>query len=403
MDGVTDFPTRVWLSLTSKPDFGITPFFRVTPAYPLSKIPATLCPEVRLNSLLNVRAQNGPRVRPQLMGSCPASLARITRHLSTEHKVIDLNMGCPAPTVVGHNGGSALIRCHTKLRAFLAAYFAEVHAGSTSIKTRLGFDDPAEASSLLEVFSDFPIASLTLHGRTRAQRYRGRSDWGQIQNFAARAPFPVTASGDVVSHASFQAFRKDCPAASDLIIGRGLLRNPWLLEEIRSGQCVALKPLSLILALKTFVLLQDLFSDSSLRDTLENVDGVTLAGDGDPASTETWLKHFQTLLAMQHETLARRPTDTENRNRRNLSRLKMLWNYLRTSLPDAFSAPEILRSQTLADFFETLGKLIDQNQKSGHTYDQCGSSRDHSKITLCHRPEMDWRFSGEPRIQEDGQ
>jgi tRNA-dihydrouridine synthase len=395
MDGVTDFPTRIWIFLTSKPDFGITPFFRVTSDYPLSKIPATLCPEVRLNSLL--------KVRPQLMGSCPAALARITRHLAIEHKVIDLNMGCPAPTVVGHNGGSALIKCHSKLRGFLDKYFSEVPAGSTSIKTRLGFDDPSEASKLLEVFADYPISSLTLHGRTRAQRYRGRADWRQIQDFATRAPFPVTASGDVVSHGTFEEFRKDCPAASDLIIGRGLLRNPWLLNEIRTGQPVSLDPGSLVLALRAFVLLQDVFSDGADRGTIDKLQGLSIDRTLDPASAGSWSNHLDVLRAIKAQLPASALGTTERSSRRNLSRLKMLWNYLRTSLPDAFSDSAILRSQTTEDFFECLAGLIDQNQKSGHTCSGSDRSQIDSKITICHRPEMDWRFSGEPRIQEVGQ
>jgi tRNA-dihydrouridine synthase len=320
-----------------------------------------------------------------------------------EHKVIDLNMGCPAPTVVGHNGGSALIKCHAKLREFLEKYFSEVPADSTSIKTRLGFDDPSEASSLLKVFADFPIASLTLHGRTRAQRYRGRADWRQIQDFAIRAPFPVTASGDVVSHGTFAMFRRDCPAASDLIIGRGLLRNPWLLKEIRTGQPVSLEPKSLILALRTFVLLQDVFSDDAHRETIEKIQELSINGNADPTSANTWSAHLDTLAAFKAQLPVPAMGSAERSTRRNLSRLKMLWNYLRTSLPDAFSEPAILRSQTIEDFFECLSRLIDQNQNSGHTCSGSDRSQMDAKITICHRPEMDWRFSGEPRIQEVGQ
>lgn len=367
MDGVTDLPVRLWLAATSCYDFAITPFLRLTTDYPLRRIPSTFCPDSQLKGF--------PPVRPQLMGSCPKTLARFSAHLLETHPVVDLNFGCPAPRVVGHRAGSALIEDRSVLADFLDSYFNLTPAGRTSIKTRLGFSSPHEASQLIEIFNNYPIHSLTLHGRTREQRYRGCADWNAIDRSATGAQFPVVASGDLLSAIHLLNFLVECPHAQAVLVGRGLLRNPWLLWEFRKKQPVCLEGAVLVKSLKVAALLFHLFNEGQDLRLLGEI-GAFLGTKPDGRQSKTWDDFYKILdseISSNERALQLSPSV--------LPRLKMLWNYLRTSLALEWDDPTILRSKTIGEFFVLLESKV----------------LDFQTLVLEHRPHWDWRFSGEAK------
>jgi tRNA-dihydrouridine synthase len=392
MDGITDLAMRVWISLTSKPDFAFTPFFRVTAEFPFGRIPKLLWH--------GAEGRLGYRVRTQLMGSCPDTLARFAVHFLESQEAIDINMGCPAPQVVGHKGGSALIRCHLELKHFMDRLFSLVPPDRVSIKTRLGFESPDEFEDLASLIARYPILELSLHGRTRPQRYRGRSDWQRIGQAAAKINKPMVGSGDIVSHLSLQHAMATAPQVSRFMIGRGLLRNPWLIHEIRDGKPVSLSPTTLQAALKVYLRLNALLSPKK-HSTQTGFDWhpnhiIDLILESQSLHPNSRQADFWTSLLDKLNGMA---SDNSNLNQSavNLSRLKMLWSYLFTSLPVTFSDVSILRSKSEDDFFGAFAAMVTKHNQSMQAESSRSLGSQEAEVTLNHNPGWDWRFAGEAR------
>jgi tRNA-dihydrouridine synthase B len=194
--------------------------------------------------ILDSITQN-PTGRPviaQLMGNDAGSLTRTAREL--QHypiAAIDLNLGCPAPVVYRKCAGGGLLREHQRIDAILGALREAVEIPFT-VKTRIGFDSPALFDDLLALFGRHSIDLLTVHGRTVAQMYRPGVRYDLIARSARAMPCPVLANGNI--HSAAQALDVMAQTGTaGLMIGRGVIRNPWLFSQIRQlrgGQSVVL-------------------------------------------------------------------------------------------------------------------------------------------------------------------
>lgn len=184
--------------------------------------------------ILNSVIEN-PTGRPavaQLIGNDVPSLVRAARELQ-QHPVsaIDLNLGCPAPVVYRKCAGGGLLRDLERVDAILGAMRDAVSVSFT-VKTRLGFDSPAEFERLLPLFQKHPIDLLTVHGRTVTQMYRPGVRYDLIALAARELACPVLANGNI--HDPDQALDLfERTTVRGLMIGRGAIRNPWLFDQIR--------------------------------------------------------------------------------------------------------------------------------------------------------------------------
>jgi tRNA-dihydrouridine synthase B len=184
--------------------------------------------------ILDSITQN-PTGRPvvaQMIGNDVASLTRTARELQRYPiAAIDLNLGCPAPVVYRKCAGGGLLREPQKIDAIIGALREAVTIPLT-VKTRIGFDSPAAFDDLLALFSRHSIDLLTVHGRTVTQLYRPGVRYDLIAQAARSMPCPVLANGDV--HGPDQAVELLAQTgAAGLMIGRGVIRNPWLFSQIR--------------------------------------------------------------------------------------------------------------------------------------------------------------------------
>ena len=169
----------------------------------------------------------------QLFGSEPKHLAEAASRLAATglFDSIDLNMGCPAPKIVGGNAGSALMKDPE-----LAERIVKSVAGSVSlpvtVKMRIGWDaEHINAVPFAKRMEQAGAAALTVHGRTRAQQYSGKADWSVIRAVKESVSIPVIANGDVTDGES--ALRALAETGCDgLAVGRGALGNPWIFREI---------------------------------------------------------------------------------------------------------------------------------------------------------------------------
>lgn len=145
--------------------------------------------------------------------------------------IIDINMGCPVPKVaVRAQAGSALLKDPEKIRKIVSAVVSAVDIPVT-VKIRSGWDENSiNAVEVAKVCEEAGASAISIHARTRSQGYRGKADWNIIKEVKKNVSIPVIGNGDVTSCylAKKMLDETGCDA---VMIGRGVLGNPWLIKE----------------------------------------------------------------------------------------------------------------------------------------------------------------------------
>ncbi|MBP5573177.1 MAG: tRNA-dihydrouridine synthase family protein [Bacteroidales bacterium] len=172
---------------------------------------------------------------PQLLSTDGEEILRFAAQCKElGYKEINLNMGCPFPRVANKKRGSGLLPYPEKIDAMLNTVFDRIDL-KFSIKCRLGYFSPDEIVPVIEVFNRYPLSELIIHPRIGKQLYKGEAD---VQRFAELIPTiqaPLVYNGDIVSVESFERISKAVKPVSEFMLGRGILANPFLAEEIRAG------------------------------------------------------------------------------------------------------------------------------------------------------------------------
>ena len=166
----------------------------------------------------------------QVFGGDPgrmAEAARVVEGMGAD--AVDVNMGCPVPKIAKHQAGCALMREPEHAARIVEAMAAAVRIPVT-VKMRAGWNDAqVNAPDLARRVEAAGAAAVTVHGRTAAQSYSGAADWALVERVARSVSIPVLGSGDIVEPAQAQA--RLAGAVSGVLIGRGVLRNPWILAQ----------------------------------------------------------------------------------------------------------------------------------------------------------------------------
>lgn len=177
---------------------------------------------------------SGKPVIAQMIGQDIPSLVRSAQQLQ-KHPIagIDLNLGCPAPIVYKKKAGGGLLKSPDHIDAILRALRPIISVAFT-VKTRIGFDSPEEFDQLLEMFASHQIDALTVHGRTVRELYKPVLHFDKIKQAVSRMPCPVIANGNVMNVGQARHTMEVVNPAG-LMIGRGIIRNPWLFRQIRES------------------------------------------------------------------------------------------------------------------------------------------------------------------------
>lgn len=171
----------------------------------------------------------------QIYGREPEPMAEAARIVAeAQPDIIDINFGCPVKKVAGKGAGAGLLLDIPKMLEITRAVVNAVNLPVTA-KTRLGWDENnLVITTLAEQLQDCGIQALAIHGRTRAQMYKGEADWqliGEVKN-NPRIHIPIIGNGDVnTPKRAAECF--DRYGVDAVMIGRGAIGRPWIFEEIK--------------------------------------------------------------------------------------------------------------------------------------------------------------------------
>jgi tRNA-dihydrouridine synthase B len=167
----------------------------------------------------------------QIFGGDPgkmAAAAQIVEGMGAD--VVDINMGCPVPKISKHNAGCSLMREPSHAARIVDAMVKAVRIPVT-VKMRAGWtEQEINAPILARMVAGVGAAAVTVHGRTAKQAYSGFSDWDLIGRVAAGVDIPVFGSGDCVEPEQVVE-RLRATGVAGVLVGRGVLRNPWILSQ----------------------------------------------------------------------------------------------------------------------------------------------------------------------------
>ena len=172
-------------------------------------------------------------VSVQIAGADPQMMAAAARHnVDGGADIIDINMGCPAKKVCNVAAGSALMRDETLVRSILEAVVAAVPATPVTLKCRTGWDrDCRNVLTIARIAEASGVHALTIHGRTREDRYTGEAEYDSIAAVKQAVRIPVIANGDIDSPRKAKQVL-DHTGADAVMIGRAAQGRPWIFAEV---------------------------------------------------------------------------------------------------------------------------------------------------------------------------
>ena len=184
--------------------------------------------------LLKMEDEERP-IAQQIFGSDKESFVEAAKIVeeSMHPDIIDINMGCPVPKVaLRAQAGSALLKNPDKIYEIVSAVVSSVNVPVT-VKIRSGWDqEHINAVEVAKVCEKAGACAITVHARTRSQGYSGKADWNIIKSVVESVNIPVIGNGDVDSPELAKKMLDETGCAA-VMIGRGILGNPWLIKETK--------------------------------------------------------------------------------------------------------------------------------------------------------------------------
>jgi tRNA-dihydrouridine synthase B len=223
MAGVTDAPFR-YLTLQHGADYAVSEM--VT-----SQI--NLWNSTKTQRRLKTHFVENPKII-QIAGGSTEVMIEAARHCALNGATaIEINMGCPAKKVCQAAAGSSLLKNENLVQQILSETVKSVEI-PVYLKTRLGWDsEHKNIEKIAQIAEDSGIQLLTIHGRTRDQRYNGEASYELIKTVKQQLKIPVFANGDITNpEKALQVLEQT--GCDGLYIGRGALGQPWLFQQIRA-------------------------------------------------------------------------------------------------------------------------------------------------------------------------
>lgn len=171
-------------------------------------------------------------VVPQLLTNNAEDFLKTAKDITAfGYREINLNLGCPSGTVVSKKRGSGFLAFPDELDAFLYEIFEKADF-DISIKTRIGKENPDEFYRLLEIYNKYQMKELIIHPRVQKDMYKNVPNWDMYEIAYRESKNPLCYNGDIFSVANLDEFKKRFPEANTVMLGRGIIANPALVNQI---------------------------------------------------------------------------------------------------------------------------------------------------------------------------
>lgn len=183
----------------------------------------------------------GMHVVPQILTNRSEDFLVVAKEIAQYgYDTVNLNVGCPSGTVVAKGRGAGLLAEPEVLDRFLYEIF-EGYAGKISIKTRIGMEDENEWQDILAVYEKYPLEELIIHPRVRKDFYKGNPRLDAFSYAMEESGHRLCYNGDICSAEDLQDRKERFPDLDRVMLGRGLLCNPFLIEMSKTADDVGRK------------------------------------------------------------------------------------------------------------------------------------------------------------------
>ncbi|MBW9154106.1 tRNA-dihydrouridine synthase [Clostridium estertheticum] len=177
----------------------------------------------------------GMNVVPQILTNDSEGFIITSRKLQQlGYNEVNLNLGCPAGTVVSKNKGSGFLAKREELDMFLDEIF-KIDDMKISIKTRIGKDNPEEFYELIKIYNKYPLEELIIHPRIQKDFYGNKPNLEVFKDALSLSINPVCYNGDIFTRDDLNKLMKTFPEVKKVMLGRGIIANPRLMNEIKNN------------------------------------------------------------------------------------------------------------------------------------------------------------------------
>ncbi len=192
---------------------------------------------LKTKELVDVLPENnkGMNIVPQILTNDAEGFINTSRKLQQlGYSEVNLNLGCPAKTVVSKNRGSGFLAKREELDSFLDEIF-KMDDMKISIKTRIGKDNPEEFYELIKIYNKYPLEELIIHPRTQKDFYGNKPNVHVFRDALSLSNNPVCYNGDIFTINDYNKLVADFPEVNTVMLGRGILANPGLINIIKNN------------------------------------------------------------------------------------------------------------------------------------------------------------------------
>jgi len=210
-------------------DFLVTPFITTVKGKDISA-----------RHVRDISGEHNDRLRciPQIIGNDPDDFVRCVGHMHVlGYSTVNWNLGCPHPQITRKQRGCGLLPFPERIDRFLASVLSRIPC-TLSVKVRLGLDNEYELERLMEIFNNYPLQEVIVHPRTGKQMYAGSVNSERFLAAAALCNHRVVYNGDIDTLDIFHQGERQFAQINRWMIGRGMVRNPFLLQSIREDRTV---------------------------------------------------------------------------------------------------------------------------------------------------------------------
>lgn len=236
MEGVMDAPMRALIADLGGFDYGVSEFVRVGQGVVTAQQILHEIPDLNGPVFKSAGTARFP-LQLQLLGDSPELMAgSAVEGCIAGARAIDINFGCPAPTILRRSGGASLLRTPCAITEIVQAVRKALPPIiPVSAKVRLGWEDPGEVDVIARAVEDGGANWITIHARTKQEGYRPGVHWDAVARVKSRLSIPVIANGDLFTPEDV-ARCADETGCNHFMIGRGILKNPFLAHDIRASR-----------------------------------------------------------------------------------------------------------------------------------------------------------------------